>query len=135
MMKRGRAGRVVAGVAALGFLATAALHSTGYPSITRLATGVPGMLGAAMPALWLAFSIDLIVVGVVVALVAIRPGPSARLILGVAAVCPLGAAGLQIRFIGFVPPTAILLAVGFVTLTAAVLGLGYQRTANEAAQQ
>ena len=134
-MKRGQVGRIVAGISALGFFGTAALHSTGYPSITRLATGVPGMFGAAMPALWLAFSIDLTVVGVVVALVAIRPGPAARLILGVAAACPLGAAGLQIRFIGFVTPTAILLAVGFVTLTAAVIGLGYQRGANEAAQQ
>jgi hypothetical protein len=31
------------------------------------------------------------------------------------------AAGLQLRFIGFVPPTAILLGVALVTLTAAAV--------------
>lgn len=135
LTKRVRAGRVLAGLAALGCFATAALHSTGYPSIARLATGLPGMMGAAMPAVWLGFSLDLTVIGAVIGLLAIRPGPGARLILGVAALCPLGAAGLQLRFIGFITPTAILLTLGFMTLTAAALGLGDRRETSKPAHQ
>ena len=122
-MRADRMGRVVAGISAAGFLGTAALHGTGYPSIARAASGVHGVLGAAIPALWLMFSLDLFVLGLVVGTVAARPGRSARLILGLAALCPLGAAGLQIHFIGFVAPTAVLLAVGVTTAAASAIGL------------
>jgi hypothetical protein len=44
---------------------------------------------------------------------------SGWLILVIAAICPLAAAGLQIRFLGFIGPTAILLGVGILTLVAA----------------
>jgi hypothetical protein len=42
-------------------------------------------------------------------------------VLAVAALTPLGAAGLQMRFLGFIPPTALLIALGSITLTAAAL--------------
>lgn len=93
------------GVAALGFLGTAALHSTGYDSIVRLAKDVPGMLGQVMPALWLAFSFDLTVLGLILGVLTLRPADVARPILVIAALCPLAVAGLQMKFIGFIPPT------------------------------
>lgn len=65
-MTRDRGARLLAGVAALGFLGTAVLHSTGYQSIVHVAKDVPGTLGQIMPSLWLVFSIDLTVLGVVV---------------------------------------------------------------------
>jgi hypothetical protein len=120
-MRRQQLARIVAGFAAIGFLGTAALHSTGYDSVAQLAAEVPSDLAPVMPALWLVFSLDLTIVGLIVAAVAYRPAPPGRLVLVIAAFCPLGAAALQLLFIGFVPPTALLLTVGALTLGAAVL--------------
>lgn len=122
-MTRRSVGRGIAGVAAAGFLATAWLHSTGYDSVTELAGTGPPDLEMLMPALWLSFSFDLVVVGLIVAAIAWRPSAAGRAVLAIAALAPLAAAGLQLRFIGFIPPTAILIALGGITLTAAaVLG-------------
>ena len=119
-MTRHRAGSIQAAIAAVGFLGTATLHSTGYSSVVDLAAGVPSELGVLMPALWLVFSLDLAVLGLIVAAVAWRPFGGTRLILGLAALSPLGAAGLQLTSIGFVPPTAILLVVALLSVSAAV---------------
>jgi hypothetical protein len=118
-MTRRNAGSIVAGVAALGFFGTAALHSTGYKAITELSMGTAPELQAVAPALWLVFSFDLVVLGLIVGIIAFRPSSSGRLILVVVALGPISAAGLQIRFLGFVPPTAILLGIGALTLVAA----------------
>lgn len=120
-MTRAAISRSLAGVAAAGFLATAWLHSTGYGSVKELARGSHPDLQAVAPALWLAFSVDLVVVGLIVAVIAIRPTPVGRVILAIAACSPLAGAGLQLVFIGFVPPTAILLVLGTITLLAAAL--------------
>lgn len=120
-MTRTRLGSILAGIAAAGFLGTAWLHSTGYDSVTELAAAGPDDLQALMPALWLVFSLDLAILGLIVAIVAWRPTGSVRLILLVAALGPIGAAALQLRFLGFVPPTAILLALGALTLAAAAV--------------
>ena len=120
-MARERLGRVLAGLAALGYVGTAALHSTGYSSVATLALDVPSDLGPLMPALWLVFSLDLTVLGLMVAVIAWRPGVMGRILLPLAALSPLGVAGLQLRFIGFVPPTAILLGVAGLTFTAAAV--------------
>lgn len=120
-MRHARAGGILATIAALGFLGTAALHSTGYSSVAELAGEVPSDLGPLMPALWLAFSLDLAVIGLIVAVVAWRRPPASPAILFIAALQPLGAAALQLWSIGFVPPTGILLAVAVTTMAAAVL--------------
>lgn len=128
-MTRPRIAGMVAGVAAIGYLGTALLHSTGYSSVVELAAEVPSDLGALMPALWLAFSLDLAVVGLIVGVVAWRRPQAGSLILVIASLQPLGTASLQLRYIGFVPPTAILLAVAAVTLAAATLFRGATRPA------
>lgn len=120
-MTRSRIAGIVAGISAIGYLGTALLHSTGYSSVAGLAAEVPSDLGALMPALWLVFSLDLAVLGLIVAIVAWRRPQAGSLILVIASLQPLGAASLQLRYIGFVPPTAILLALAAVTLAAAAL--------------
>ena len=124
-MTRRRAGTIISGLAAIGFLGTAALHSTGYASVLKAAGQVPEAVRPLIPMLWLAFAFDLVILGLVVGVVAARPVGPARLILGIAAVAPLAAAALQVRFVGFIPPTAILIALAVTTLVgAAVLPSG-----------
>jgi len=117
-MTRGQAGRALAGLAALGLLGTAVLHGSGT-SVVRLAEESPGVLRKVVPALWLAFSFDLTVVGLIVAVTAFRPDTSSRAILVVASACPFAAAALQLHYIGVVPSTAIPIAVGLLTMAGA----------------
>lgn len=105
----------------MGYLATAALHLTGYGSVAELAGDVPSGLGPLIPGLWLMFSLDLAVLGLIVAVVAWHRPQASRWILVIAGLQPLGAASVQLRYIGFVPPTALLLALACVTLAAAAL--------------
>jgi len=114
-------GRAVTGVAAAGFLATALIHSTGFHSVAALALEGPAELAALMPALWLVFSFDLVVLGLILAVAAFRPSATSRWMAGIASLCPLGAAGLQLWYIGFIPPTAILLAIGVLAASAALV--------------
>ena len=118
MTRRG-IGTGLTAAAAVAFVATAAIHATGYDSVTALAAEGPADLATLVPALWLAFSVDLAVIGLMLGVVALRVAAGARLILVLAALCPLGAAGLQMRFLGFIAPTAILLFVAALTLVAA----------------
>ena len=120
-VRRHRAGMVLTWIAAAGFLATAALHGSGYGPVNRLAEDGPAGLRALVPALWLAFSGDLVVLGLIVGAVACRPSTVGRIILVIASLCPAGVAALQLRFLGFVPPTAILLALGALTMVAAAV--------------
>jgi hypothetical protein len=124
-MTRERVARFLVGLAFLVFLGTAALHSTGYDSVVRLAKDVPGLMGRVMPGLWLSLSFDLTVLGLIVGILAWRPRDVARPILAIAGLCPLSAAGLQLRFIGFVPPTGILLVLGVLTWTTAAVWPGH----------
>ena len=118
MTRTGKA-RLLTGLAGLGFLFTAGLHSTGYDSVARVADDVPGMIGRIMPGLWLAFSFDLTVLGLILGVLAIWPSRVARPILVIAAASPLAAAGLQLRLVGFIPPTGLLTGLGLLTMVAA----------------
>lgn len=80
------------GLAALGYFGTAWIHSTGFDSVTALATEGPEEMAGLGPALWLAFSLDLIVLGLIILGAALRRGGAARAVIAVAALCPLGAA-------------------------------------------
>lgn len=120
-MTRRRSGSILAAVASAGYIATAALHGTGYGWVADLALQAPAELRTLAPALWLSFAFDLVVVGLIVGVVALRPSPTGRLVLAIAAACPLAGAALQLRFLGFIPPTGILLALGVLTLVAAAV--------------
>ena len=120
-MTRQRAGSAITAVAAIGFFVTAALHTAGYSSVVRSAAQASEKLRALLPLLWLGIAFDFVVLGLIVGVVALRPIGPARIILAVAAICPFAAAGLQIRFLGFIPPTPILIGVGVVTLLGAMV--------------
>lgn len=119
-MTRERTARTLTGLTALGFLATAGIHASGYDAITVMASAVGGSLGALIPALWIAFSFDLTVLGLIVVVLTLRPRECASPILLIAGLAPFSAAGLQLHSIGFVPPTALLLALGALSWASAV---------------
>ncbi len=120
-MTRQRLGGVLTGIAAGGFLATAAFHTTGFSSVVNAAALAPERVRALLPMLWLAIAFDFVVLGLIVAVVAFRPEGPARCILALATISPFAAAGLQIRFVGFILPTAILVGVGVLTLICAIV--------------
>ena len=118
-MTRRRIGTALTAAAAISFVVTAGIHITGYDSVSALAREGPADLASLVPALWLVFAFDLVIIGLIVGVVAIGGATGGRLIMVLAALCPLGAAGLQICFLGFIPPTAILVTVAALTLMAA----------------
>ncbi len=120
-MTRQRLGTVLTAVAAAGFFATAAFHTTGYSSVVNAVALAPERVRVLLPMLWLAITFDFTVMGLIVAVLAYRPEGPVRSILPVVAICPFGAAGLQIRFVGFILPTAILIGVGVLTLICAIV--------------
>jgi len=81
---------VLTAFAAVGYVATAWLHSTGYGSVTELAGQAPADLASLVPALWVMFSLDLVILGLIVALIAWRPSATGRVILVIAALSPFG---------------------------------------------
>lgn len=87
-MTRQKTGSIIAGIAAMAFLGTAVLHSTGFDSISQLSEQAPTDLRAVAPALWLTFSFDLSVLGLIVAIIAFRPNIPRRLVMVVASLCP-----------------------------------------------
>ncbi len=114
-MTRQRTAQFLTGLSAFGFFLAAGLHTSGYGSVVALAQQGPPGLAPLVSALWLAFTAGLILFGIVVTLVALGRVRS-RPILILASCFPLGTAVLQIRFLGFIPPVAIL-------STIAVLGI------------
>jgi len=123
-----RVGRILGACSGLGFILTAGLHATGYSTVNTLSLQVPEDLRALIAMLWLAFSADLVVAGVIV-LAAVRfftalSGP----VLAVAGFLPAFAACLQVAYLGFIGPTAILAALAVSTWASA---WALRRTANE----
>jgi hypothetical protein len=111
---------------ALGFLATAGLHGSAFPTVSKMADAAPPDLAQILRMLWLAFAVDLVILGFVTAVVAFMPGRHSRVILAAIALMPAGAAALQMHFLGFSPPTAALFVLGGLALCAA----GAQGAAN-----
>lgn len=121
-MTRSRAAAVLAWTAGWGFLAVAALHGSAYGRIMAMAEGAPETIRRVLSVLWLSGSADLVAFGLVVMVMARGSGGGA--VIGLAALSPLAVAVLQVVFMGFVPPTAMLLALAGLTLAAAVVRKG-----------
>ncbi len=120
-MNRNKFASLITAVSAVGFIATAGLHSTGYDSIVALAGQAPPDLRSVLPALWLMFSFDLFILGLILSVTAIWPFGNARFIVAIAGLCPISAAVLQLIYVGFIPPAAILICLGVLCFVAAVL--------------
>jgi len=111
-------------------VATAAIHAAGYPSVssTMLASGVNPSLVAALRALWLMFSVHLVLLAIVVILASNVSG--GRRIVLACALIPAADAALLLRFVG--------LFVGTFGLAAATVLLvvgGLLRTKQESSRE
>ncbi len=101
-------------------LATAALHQSGYGSVTTQAEQGPPELKPLVAVLWVAFTVALALCALLVFVLAPSNAPTRRVLLVIAALNPLSAAVLQVVYLGFVPPTAILLFDALVVAGAAI---------------
>jgi hypothetical protein len=128
MAQRKRLGSILGTASAVGFLATAGLHGTGYAAVSGVAREGPEDLHTLVPMLWVAFSADLVVIGVIVLVVAWWRNTASSLVLIAAGCMPAIAAGLQIAYLGFVPPTAILIALAVLTWAAAIAMRGHSES-------
>ena len=109
------------GYAAGGLLTlTALFHLSGLGYVQRLAAAAGGDLKAIVPALWLAFSVSLLVAALVAVVVAHRPEPTYWLVLLSVALAPAAAVILQVIFVGFGLPSAALLLDTVVLIAASV---------------
>jgi len=108
---------VTAGLMAL----TGLLHLSGYSGVNAAAQATGSAdVQQLLPLLWLVVGVDLVVTGLIVALVAFENSNGGRLVLFAAAISPIAAAGLQVVYLGFIPPTALLLLDGALAIASAV---------------
>jgi len=119
-MTRSKAGRILTWFTAGAFVVTAALHYTGFPDVSALARETGGDVAILMPLLWLFFSIELVILAVVAVVIARKPTATQGVILAWLGLVPAAAAVLQVVYIGFIPPTAILFFDALVAIAAGV---------------
>jgi hypothetical protein len=128
-MTKVRIASVTAAVGAGLLFATSAVHLSAYSSVVaRAPTDLQPLVGA----VWVAGGASLIIS----ALLAIAATPlfivRRRALLTIAALTPLSIALLQIAYLGFLPPTALLLLDAMVLVVAGELGRAHQpRPASE----
>jgi hypothetical protein len=118
-MTKERVATVTAAIGAGLLFVTAGFHFSAYPSVMAQA---PAQLRSLMSALWIAGGSSLIISG----LLAVAATPlfivRRRALLGIAALTPASMAVLQIVYLGFLPPTALLLLDALVLVVAGALG-------------
>lgn len=122
-MTRERTASLSASVGAGLLFATASFHLSAYSSVlARTPTDVRRLLAA----LWVSGGVSLVLSG----MLAVAATPlfvvRRRAILGIAALTPLSIAVLQIIYLGFLAPTALLLLDTAVLLVAGQLGVARQ---------
>ncbi len=110
--------------AAVVLFATAAFHATGYASVSSaiVATGAKPGLIAVVKALWLMFSIHLIVIGIVVILASGAPG--ARRVVLACALFPVLDTLLLLRFVGLFVGTFALAAAAVLLVSGGLIRRG-----------
>jgi hypothetical protein len=120
-MTRYQTARVLAAMSASGFLLAAGIHTAGLRRVVFQAQrGLSGLAPPFVAALWLAFAAALGVLGLMVTLVALGRVTGGRAILALAGCFPAATVVLQLHFLGFTPPVAILAAVAAVSFAAAL---------------
>ena len=118
-MTRPRLAVILSRASACGFFLVAALHGSAYFRVLAMAEGAPDTVRRVLSVLWLSASADLVAFGLVVGAMARSSGALPAGVTGLCALCPLAVAGLQVVFLGVIPPTAGLLALAAVTARAA----------------
>jgi hypothetical protein len=122
-MSRERVATVTAAVGAGLLFATAGIHLSAYSSVVaQTPTDVRPLMSAA----WIAAGASLIIS----ALLAVAATPlfivRRRALLAIAALTPISIALVQIAYLGFLPPTSLLLFDAAVLFVAAELGRARQ---------
>lgn len=118
-MTRDRVGVIMASIVAVGFVATAALHSSGFGAVVSASEPAPADVRSVVAPLWLAFGFHYAAFGFVLGALIPLGGRALRRALVLAVIPPVVDAGLQIRYFGFIPPTAVLLFLAAVSVIAA----------------
>lgn len=122
-MTKERMASVTAAIGAGLLFGTAGVHLSAYSSVV---SQTPTDARPLMSALWIAGGASLIIS----ALLAVAVTPlfivRRRALLAIAALTPLSIAGVQIAYLGFLPPTALLLIDAAVLVVAGELGRAFQ---------
>lgn len=114
-------GSILTFLTGVAFLGMAILLSTGYVSITEMAALMSAELQLIVPALWLIFAFNLVVLGFILFVIALRPARGGPFIVFLAALGPASSAGLLARGIQFGGPVPLLLSISGLSLLAAAL--------------
>jgi len=131
-MTKERSATLTASVGAGLLFFTAGLHFQAYSSIVSRAgqqhpaVMEPLALQPLVAALWVACGVSAVIAGLLAVAVTPLFVVRRRALLGIAALTPLSIAILQVVYIGFMTPTAILLLDAAVLLVAGELGRPYQ---------
>jgi hypothetical protein len=122
-MTKERMATVTAAIGSALLFATAGVHLSAYSSVVAQ---TPTDVRTLMAALWVAGGASLIIA----ALLAVAVTPlfivRRRALLGIAALTPVSIAAVQISYLGFLPPTALLLLDAAVLVVAGELGCAHQ---------
>ena len=99
------------------------MHTQAFPRTLTAATvsNLPSFFGQSLKALWLIDSVTLTVLGVLFALLAMRPALGSGIVVVFLALVPLGTAVLLYVFLGRFTPAHLLLLAGGLSLAAGVL--------------
>lgn len=122
-MTKERVATLTASVGAALLFGTAGFHLSAYGSVVAQA---PADLRALVSALWVAGGVSLLVSALLTVAVTPLFIVRRRALLGIAALTPLSIALLQIVYLGFLPPTALLLLDTLVLVVAGELGRARQ---------
>jgi len=101
------------------FILTGSLHAIGLPWVTGLAASAPHDLMVVIPTLWLAITAAMVVLGLMVVLIGLKPAPYGRALVALTGLFPLANAILLIVGAGNSPPVYIFSAVALATFAAA----------------
>ena len=122
-MTKDRAATLTASAGAGLLFATAAVHLSAYGSVVAQA---PADFRGLVAALWVAGGTSLLIAALLTIAVTPLFIVRRRALLAIAALIPLSIALLQIAYLGFIPPTALLLVDTLVLLIAGELGRARQ---------
>jgi hypothetical protein len=104
------------------FVASGALHLSGFGQINALAqSGTPDDVHVLLPAMWVAFGVDLVVMGLIVAAIGYENSTGGRFALAAVALGTCAGAVAQLTFFGFIAPTALLLLDGALAIACALI--------------
>lgn len=122
-MTKERLASLTASIGAVLVFGTAGFHLSAYGSVTAQASAD---LRPLMAALWIAGGVSLILSALLVVAVTPMFIVRRRALLAIAALTPLSMAILQVMYLGFLAPTALLLLDTAVLLAAGELGRARQ---------